>query len=86
MPCAFWFFAITHSARMIGKYSGWLASLFLLVHSVGHDKRTWVALFSLAYFYHKRDGGVQRLKHQAHTMEGMVIDRSPTSNALMFIV
>ncbi len=62
-----------------GKYSGWLASLFLLVHSVGHDERTWVLLFSLAYFNHKRDGN----EHKAHTMDGIVIGCSPTSNALM---
>ncbi len=87
MHCLFWFFAITHSAHMMnaipGKYSGWLASPFLLVHSVGHDKRTWVPFFSLAYFHHKRDNNVQRSKHQAHTMDGIVIGHSPTSNAHM---
>ncbi len=87
MPRAFWFFAITHLAHMMnaisGKYSGWLAFPFLLVHGVRHDKHTWVPLFSLAYFHHEHDGNVQRSKHQAHTMDGIVISHSPTLNALM---
>jgi hypothetical protein len=67
MPCAFWFYVITHATRMMnaipGKHSGWLASLFLLVHGVGHDKHTWVPLFLLAYFHQEKDGNVQRSKH-----------------------
>ena len=66
-----------------GKHSGKLASPFLLVHGVGHDKRTWVPIFSLAFFHHEKDSGVQRSKHQAHTMDGIVIGRSPTSKALL---
>ncbi len=87
MPCTFWFYLITHAAQMMntipGKYSGCLASLFLLVHSVGHDEQTWVPLFLLAYFQHEKDGNVQWSKHQAHTMDGIVIGRSPTSNVLL---
>jgi hypothetical protein len=87
MPRTFWFYATTHAGRMMnaitGKYSGWLASLFLLVYGIRHDKCTWVPLFSLAYFHHEKDGNVQRSKHQAHTMDGIVIGRSPTSNALL---
>jgi hypothetical protein len=66
-----------------GKHSGLLASLFLLVHGVGHDERTWIPLFLLCYFSHVRDGDVDRSKHQAHTMDGIVIGRSLTSNALL---
>jgi hypothetical protein len=62
MPCMFWFYAITHVARMMnaipGKYSGPLASPFLLVDGVGHDERNHVPLFSLAYFYHEKDSVV----------------------------
>ena len=51
MPRAFWFYAIVHSARMMNvipsKIHGRIASPFLLVHGVGHDKRTWILLFSL---------------------------------------
>ena len=87
MPCTFWFYAITHAARMMntipGKYSGWLASPFLLVHGIGHDKQTWLPLFSLAYFHHEKDNNVQCSKHQAHTMDRIVIGRSPLSNALL---
>jgi hypothetical protein len=87
MPCTFWFYAITHMARMMnaipGKHSGHLASPFLLFHSVGNDERTWVPLFLLAYFHHKKDGDIQQSKHQAHTMDGIVIGRSTTSNALL---
>ncbi len=87
MPCAFWFCTITHAARMMnaipGKHFGWLASPFLLVCGVGHDERTWIPLFSLAFFHHEKDGDIQRSKHQAHTMDGIVISRCPTSNALL---
>jgi hypothetical protein len=38
----FWFYAITHAARMInaipGKLKGNFASPFLLIHGVGHDE------------------------------------------------
>jgi hypothetical protein len=38
IPHSFWFYAITHAARLMN--SGHLASPFLLVHGVGQDKRT----------------------------------------------
>jgi hypothetical protein len=87
MPCTFWFYAIIHVVRMMnaipGRYSGQLASPFLLVHSIRHDKQTWVPLFSLAYFHHEKFNNIRRFKNQAHTMDGIVIGRSPTSNALL---
>jgi hypothetical protein len=87
MPWTFWFYAIIHSAWMMnaipGTYSGHLASPFLLVHGVGHNERTWIPLFILCYFHHEKDSDQQRSKHQAHTMDGIAIGRSPTSNALM---
>ncbi len=87
MPWTFWFYAISHAARMMnaipGTHSGKLASPFLLVHGVGHDKRTWIPLFSLCYFHHVRDGDLHWSKLQAHMMDGIVIGRSPTSNALL---
>ncbi len=87
MPRTFWFYTITHSARLmnaiLGKHSGHLASPFLLVHSVGHNECTWIPLFSLCYFHHECDGDTDWLKLQAHTMDGIVIGRSTTSNALL---
>jgi hypothetical protein len=68
---------------ILGKHSGLLASPFLLVHGVGHNERTWIPLFSLCYFHHKRDGNLQRSKHQAHTINGIVFGCSPTSDALL---
>jgi hypothetical protein len=60
MPCSFWFYTITHAAHMMntipGKFKDCLASLFLLVHGVGHDVHTWIPLFSMCYFYHMKDG------------------------------
>jgi hypothetical protein len=86
MPRTFWFYVITHAARMMnaipGKHSGCLASPFHLVHGMGHDERTWVPLFLLAYFHHKKDGDIQQSKHQTHTMDSIFIGRSP-SNALL---
>ena len=87
MPRAFWFYAVAHAALMMNaihiSYQGQLASPFLLVHGVGHDERTWVPLFSLCFFHHERDGEFSRSHHQAHTMDGIVIGQSPTSNALL---
>jgi hypothetical protein len=47
MPHTYWFFAITHAARMMNlipsKYGNkGLALPFLLIHGVGHDQHTWV--------------------------------------------
>jgi hypothetical protein len=87
MPRTYWLYAITHAARMMnaipGKHSGYLASPFLLVHGVGHDEHTWIPLTSLCYFHHIRNGDQTHSKHQAHTMDGIVIGRSPTSNAFL---
>jgi hypothetical protein len=87
MPRSFWFFLVVHSARMMnaipGKLHGKLASPFLLVHGVGHDERTWFPIFSVCYFHHDRDGDVARSHSQAHTMDGIAVGRSPTSNALL---
>jgi hypothetical protein len=73
----FWFYAIVHLAQMmnaiLGTYLGHLASPLLLDHGVGHDERTWIPLFSLCYFDHKKDSDQQRSHHQAHTMDGIVI-------------
>jgi len=77
MPCSFWFYAISHSARMMnaipGKLKVALASPCLLVHGVGHDECTWIPLFSLCYFHHGKDGDQNRSKHQAHTMDGIIV-------------
>ena len=87
MPRSFWFYAVVHAARMMnaipGRHSGRLVSPFLLVHGVGHDERTWTPIFLLAYFHHDRDGDESRSHHQAHTMDGIVVGHSPTSNALL---
>jgi hypothetical protein len=68
---------------ILSTYSGHLASPFLLVHSIGHDKWTWILLFSICYFHHEKDSNQQCSKHQAHTMGGIAIGRSSNSNALM---
>jgi hypothetical protein len=87
MPRTFWFYAITHLAWMMnaipGTYLGHLASPFLLIHGIGHDKRTWIPLFSFCYFHLDKDSDQHCSKHQAHTMDSIVIGRSPTSNALL---
>jgi hypothetical protein len=87
MPWSFWFYAVVHSTRMMnaipGKFGGKLASSFLLAHGVGHDKRTWFPLFSICYFHHEWDGNVSCSHCQSHTMDGIAIGRSPTSNAML---
>ena len=66
-----------------GKFGGKLASPFLLIHGLGHDERTWFPLFSVCYFHHVRDGDIPRSHCQSHTLDGIAIGRSPTSNALL---
>ncbi len=87
MPRTFWYFTIKHSARMMnmipGKYRGKLASPFMQVHSVCLDPRTWIPLLLLCYFYHNKDSNAPRSKNQAHTLDGIVIGRSSTLNALL---
>jgi hypothetical protein len=87
MPRSLWFYPITHAARLMntipGKHSCCLLSPFLLVHGVSHNQRTWIPLFSQAYFHHEQDGDHQCSKHQAHTIDGIVIGCSMTSNAIL---
>ena len=87
MPGTFCYFAIKHSARMMNmipdKYHKKLASPFMLVHGVRLDPRTWLPLFSLCYFHHEKDSDASRSKHQAHTLDGIVIGRSSSSNAIL---
>ena len=87
MPHTFWYYAVVHAARMMnsipGKHSGRLVSSFLLVHGIGQDERTWIPIFSLAFLHHEKDGDAQQFHHQAHTMDGIVVGRSPTTNALL---
>jgi hypothetical protein len=87
MPRSFWYYAIKHSAQMMnmipGRYGGKLASPFMLVHGVRPDQRTWLPLFSICYFHHEKYSDVQCSKNEAHTMDGIVIGRSPTSNAIV---
>jgi hypothetical protein len=93
IPRTFWYFAIKHSARMmniiLGKYKGKLASPlmpfmpFMLIYIACPDPRTWLPLFLLCYFHHKKDSDASRSKNQAHTLDGIVIGRSSTSNALL---
>jgi hypothetical protein len=66
-----------------GKFGGKLASLFLLVHGSGHDERTWFPLFSVCNFHHECDGDIPHSHCQSHTMDGIAIGCSPTSNELL---
>ncbi len=66
-----------------GKYPGKLALPFMLVHGIRPDQRTWLPLFSLCYFHHEEDSDASHSKSQAHTMDGILIGRSPTSNAIL---
>jgi hypothetical protein len=87
MPQTFWFYVIVHATRMMnaipGIFSSHLASPFLLVHGVDHDKGTWIPIFPLCCFDHDCYGDQQQSKHQAHTMDGIVVSRCPTSHALL---
>ncbi len=66
-----------------GKYHSKLASPFMLVHGVHPDQRTWIPLFYLCYFHHEKDSNALCSKNQARTLDGIVIGRSPTLNAIL---
>ncbi len=87
MPCSIWYFTIKPLACMMnmipGKYCGKLASPFMLMHGVHPDQRTWLPLFSLCYFHHKKDSNASHSKNQAHTLDGIVIGQSSTSTAIL---
>ena len=40
-------------------------------------------LFSISYFHRKKDGSIIRSRNQAHTMDGIAVCQSPTSNSLL---
>jgi hypothetical protein len=87
MPRTFWYYAIKHSARMMnvipGKYWGKLALPVMLIHCERSDQKTWLPLFSLCYFHHEKDSGASCSKSKAHTMDGILLGPSPTSNAIL---
>ena len=87
MPRTFWYYVIKHSSKMmnmiLGKYGTKLASLFILAHGMRPNPRTWLILFSVCYFHHAKDSAASRSKSQAHTMNGIVLGCSPTSNAIL---
>jgi hypothetical protein len=66
-----------------GKYRGKLASPFMLADGVRLDQRSWIPLSSLCYFHHKKVSNALRSKNQAHTLDGIVIGKSLTSNAIL---
>ncbi len=66
-----------------GKYKGKLASPFMLVHGVHPDQWAWLPIFSLCYFHHEKDSDPLRSKNQAHTLDGIIIGRSPTSTVIL---
>jgi hypothetical protein len=55
----------------------------MLAHGVCPDQRTWLPIFSLCYFHHEKDSDAHRSKTQAHTMDGILLGRSPTLNAIL---
>ncbi len=87
MSRIYWFYSIWDAPRMMNmiprKLHGQLSSPFMLVHGRRPDCRTWVPLFLLCYFYHEADGGDARSKNQANSVDGIVLGRSHTSNALL---
>jgi hypothetical protein len=87
MPHTYWYFAIKHTARMmnmiLGKYHNKLVSPFMLIHGLHPDRRTWLPLFLQCYFHHEKDSDASCSKHQAHTLDGIVVGQSSTYNAIL---
>ncbi len=65
------------------KYNGKLASPFMLVHGERPDQRAWLPIFSLCYFHHENNSNASRSKNQAHTLDGIIIGRDPTSTVIL---
>jgi hypothetical protein len=55
----------------------------MLANGTRPDPRTWLHLFSVCYYHHEKDSDASRSKSQAHTMDGIIIGSSPTSNAIL---
>jgi hypothetical protein len=55
----------------------------MLVHGVRPDQRTWLPLFLICHYHHKKDSKAQRSTNQAHMLDGIVIGCSPMSNAIL---
>jgi hypothetical protein len=55
----------------------------MLAHGVRPDQRTWLLLFLICYFDHKKDSDAQHSTNQAHMLDGIVIGPSPMSNAIL---
>jgi len=93
MPRRFWFYSIRHAAQIMnhipGKYRGKLATPHMLVHRVKGNCRCWAQapLFSVCFFTKDEDTinrvSVKRSKNQAHTLDGIIVGRSETSNAVI---
>ena len=70
-----------------GKYKGKLATPHMLVHGVKGDCRCWALLFSVCYFKKDEDTiaqrSVKRSKNQAHSLDGIIVGRSETSNSII---
>jgi hypothetical protein len=80
-------YAIIHVAWMVNsissKFKNRLASPFLLIYGVGHNEGRRIPLFSMRYFHHEKDGDQTLSKHQASTMDGIIVDCSPTLDAIV---
>ncbi len=87
MPQSFWYLAIKHATKRMNiipkKYIGKLASPFMLVHGVHPDQCSWLPIFSLCYYHHKKNSNALRSKNQTHTLDGIIIRRSATSTATL---
>jgi hypothetical protein len=55
----------------------------MLAHGVRPDQRTRLPIFSLCNFHHEKDINAQLSKNQAHTLDGIIVGHSPTSNAIL---
>ncbi len=68
MACVF-----THAMRMMNAFPG---KIMVVLHLLSYTfmAYTWVPLFSLCYFYHENNGDFKSSMHQAHMMDGIIVD------------
>ena len=61
-----------------------LTTPFDLVHKSKPDSKTWFELFSKGYFNHDTDKADSYSKLQAHTLDGIAVNRDDRSNSIIF--
>ena len=88
IPRSYWYCAISHSSIMLNlfpsKLSCWLMAPHELVYGAKTNTCSWLPIFSIGYFRHKKYGAVTRSTTQSQTLAGISIVQVMNSNSIQF--